>query len=738
VAVGRRPVRVHSGAPLLPVAVARGVSFLALVAFAALHWMVLVFPAQPGRAWLLVGLAALTVLAMRGAARLPGAAQPLVALAAVVPLLALALLAGGVGPGLLRPDRWGELSAGISRGVSDLPGVRVPYRGLDDWIRTVIPLGASALVLASALLAFWPRRGSLGHPVAALVLLFVLYAVPAVALDFRAEFLRGALLALLVLAYLRLEKLRVPDAAAAAGLAVLAALAALVAAPALNQRQPWFDYEAWALETSASKTDEFSWDHTYGALDWPRDGRELLRVKAHFPAYWKAENLDEFDGFHWKRADPTFQAQEVPVDQVNVARYTQRISVSVRNLRTDTFVAAGYTFFVSLPKVDAEPTMDGVFTPDRTLVRGDTYSATVYTPQPTQRQRRAAGTDYPPSLARYRTIFLPLAVGAGAPITRVTFPAFGSHPARIGVGPPDATSRPAAVRKMLASSPYARTYALARRLSRGAGTPETVIERVLGYLARGFGYSETPPRSASNLDGFLFDAKVGYCQQFSGSMALLLRMAGIPARVATGFTSGAYDSKAAEYVVRDLDAHSWVEAWFPGWGWVTFDPTPAAAPARNQPEDSAPVSGGGRTAGPPRLPGDSAALHAGAAAPRSGDAPWWEYALLATGALALAGGGGWWLGRRRREGARPALTELERALRRARRELAPGTTLQALEALFARTPAAAGYVRTLRESRYGLRPAQPTRAQRRGLRAELARGSGLSGHLRAWWALPPR
>ena len=82
--------------------------------------------------------------------------------------------------------------------------------------------------------------------------------------------------------------------------------------------------------------------------------------------------------------------------------------------------------------------------------------------------------------------------------------------------------------------------------------------------------------------------------------------------------------------------------------------------------------------------------------------------------------------------------ELERALRRARREPAPGTTLHALERRFAATPAAAGYVRALIDSRYREAPAHPTRAQRRGLRSELGRGGGLAGRLRAWWALPPR
>ena len=95
--------------------------------------------------------------------------------------------------------------------------------------------------------------------------------------------------------------------------------------------------------------------------------------------------------------------------------------------------------------------------------------------------------------------------------------------------------------------------------------------------------SPTPRRRRarpSTLDGFLFDAKVGFCQQYSGAMALLLRMGGVPARVAAGFTTGALDRTENEYVVRDLDAHSWVEVWFPSFGWVTRDPTPSAAPPR--------------------------------------------------------------------------------------------------------------------------------------------------------------
>ena len=70
------------------------------------------------------------------------------------------------------------------------------------------------------------------------------------------------------------------------------------------------------------------------------------------------------------------------------------------------------------------------------------------------------------------------------------------------------------------------------------------------------------------------DTKQGYCQHFAGTMALMLRYLGIPARVAAGFTSGTYKSGSDEWVVTDHDAHAWVEVYFPDIGWLTFDPTP--------------------------------------------------------------------------------------------------------------------------------------------------------------------
>jgi transglutaminase-like putative cysteine protease len=727
-------IRAGTGTPLLPVALARAIAFVALAGWGSLHWMSMLEPAEPGRGWTVLFVGILAVAAMLGAGRLEGRKRIVVAVVAIVPLTALMLMAGRVADELVLPSGWSELANGISRGISDLPGVRVPYRGLDDWVRTVIPLGGSALVLLAALLAFWPRRGKLGFPAAALLLLIVLYVVPVVALDFTAEFLRGALFTLLMVAFLRLEKLRRLDAAAAIGLAVLATLVALVAAPILNRDQPWFDYETWAAETSTSKSTSFTWDvQDYSGLNWPRDGRELIRVRAKLPAYWKAENLDSFNGRTWTRSQVPFGVSELPQDNdLAVKNWTQTIKVSIRNLRTDQFITAGYATDVEIPRLLTVPTSDGLYLPSRTLRRGDAYTAEVYTPRPTEAQRRRAGTEYPTDLASYVGVDTNVPGAPGG--VRLTFPFFGTDDPTIHMG----GARIGTPEDTLLRAGMSRIHALAQRLAEDARTPDDYVQRVLEYLGTDdFTYSELPPPESRTLDGFLFDSKQGYCQQYAGAMALLLRMGGIPARVASGFSTGATDFKTGEYVVRDFDAHSWVEAYYPKWGWLTFDPTPAASPARSQPADAAASSSSISSSASSAFRGDPVSERGAGTTVSAEPAPWWRIPAIALGALAVVGLAFLAL-RRWRRGAPPALHELERALKRTRREPAPGTTLQALELRFAQTPAAAGYVRALRESRYRDEPSHPTRAQRRGLRTELGRGGGSLGRIRAWWALPPR
>jgi hypothetical protein len=313
---------------------------------------------------------------------------------------------------------------------------------------------------------------------------------------------------------------------------------------------------------------------------------------------------------------------------------------------------------------------------------------------------------------------------------------------------------------------YWRTWQLAQRLKRGTRTPLEYILRVDRYLRTGFSYSERPaptPAGVPPLDGFLFDTKEGYCQHFSGAMALLLRFGGVPARVASGFSPGGYSKRRGAWIVRDTDAHAWVEAWFDQTGWVTYDPTPDATPARSQiaaledPPAPAPApagttigdaSGAGARRGGGGLRGDlrydllrdsASGSPAGAAA--DGGTPWVAWGIAGVAVLALAGLVVLLLRRRGREPVPPlerAIAELDAALRRAGRPAPPGTTLRQLEARLGHAPEATAYLRALSAARYGPAPAPPTPAQRRALRRALGDGLGMTGRVRAWWALPPR
>jgi hypothetical protein len=119
-------------------------------------------------------------------------------------------------------------------------------------------------------------------------------------------------------------------------------------------------------------------------------------------------------------------------------------------------------------------------------------------------------------------------------------------------------------------------YAAARRIAGNARSPYAAVLALESWFRQrgGFRYDESPPRvKVAPLVAFVTRTKAGYCQHFAGAMAAMLRMLGVPARVAVGFTSGTQDEDG-KWVVTDHEAHAWVEVWFAGLGWIPFDPTP--------------------------------------------------------------------------------------------------------------------------------------------------------------------
>jgi hypothetical protein len=101
------------------------------------------------------------------------------------------------------------------------------------------------------------------------------------------------------------------------------------------------------------------------------------------------------------------------------------------------------------------------------------------------------------------------------------------------------------------------------------------------FAQQPFYYTLNPPRLADDsVDGFLFDSKRGFCGHYASAFAVLMRAAGIPARIVTGYQGGTYNRFANYWILRQSDAHAWDEVWIEGHGWLRVDPTGSIAPER--------------------------------------------------------------------------------------------------------------------------------------------------------------
>lgn len=718
------------GASVSPRPLVRLVAFAALGLYGALRWATLLSPAP---AWRLLALLAVAVALAGGGAALGRRSRPAALLCCAAAAVAIFPLAG-IPIAWVLHARLAAIAGAVGDGLSALPGVLVPYLGSGGSVRVVIVLGAGVLLLDAALLiAFAPGGGGAPgggwapggggvparsarrdlHRAGAALPLVALAVVPSTLVRGQLPYLGGVVLFGLLVAFMWGERIGRAQLPAAIVVAALAAAAAALAAPALDRHRPWVSFETLAGTVSPARVDTFDWSQSYGPLDWPRTGRQVLQVRARRPDYWKAENLDEFDGREWV-AGSSPSAPAPTADPGVPARWAQALRVTIGSMRTSDLIAAGLASRPArVPGLLAPGPSAGTWRVAPALRPGDSYLVRTYSPRPT-----------------------PAELGAEAPGELAS--ALAEHPG--------------ALRPYLSipgvRSPYARAFALARRLARAAPAPYAYVVSVERYLSpsRGFRYDESPPLRKYPLESFLFRDKLGYCQQFSGAMALLLRIGGVPARVAAGFTTGAYDPASHAWRVSDLDAHAWVEAWFAHYGWVRFDPTPASAPARAG-QAAAAALGGGEPPVRARVPfvrprGASAPARESPAA-RGAATALPASAILALAILALAALIALALRARRRRGAPGAaqlVAELQRALARCGRPIGGEVTLATLERDYslASSPGAAGYVRAIRIARFGGGGEPPTAAQRRALRHQLRAGLGVLGRPRAWWALPPR
>src|SRR6478752_2898824 len=408
------PVRAH------PERVRLG-AFAALGFLAGLHWGALIHPAQGGDMFLSL------LIAMAGGGLLialptgwPEWQRRTAAGVVAFVLLILALLVAGVPLRMLGWRHWDDLVSGMWQGISSTPAITVPYRGIDEWVRTAIMSGGTALLALAALLAFWPRRGTTpGYPLAAAVALGVLYAVPVIEHGPDSPYFDGALFCIVLAGFLWLEHVRSDQMGVATACVLATAVVGAVIGPHLDSTRPWFNYENFAEKLEPTKAEAFSWTHSYGPLRWSRDGREMLRIKATVPAYWKAINLDDFDGVRWREGPPSRDAVVQP--RLN-RKWVQTIKVVDRGLRSTQFVGAGNVEDI-LPGASrlALPQSDGTFvTSTKPLRPGDSYQALVYVPHPTDTQLKRVSPNYPGYTQDFLEMHVPLRGSSAGLVDQVT------------------------------------------------------------------------------------------------------------------------------------------------------------------------------------------------------------------------------------------------------------------------------------------------------------------------------
>lgn len=358
--------------------------------------------------------------------------------------------------------------------------------------------------------------------------------------------------------------------------ALIALLAVVVGASAaadagVRPSESALAWQRWTLfgESASAAGVKLVWDASYAGIEFPARKTTVLRIEAPRRAlYWRASTLDTFVGDRWiedlypvvidsgTRALPRNGLQP-PGARRRGSWIEQRVEVAA--LVDDHVVAAAEP--MRLQGDDLERVVyftGGVMRVARRVAKGQKYTVWSDAPRPTPAELVRSPAHYPVEARRY------LALG------RTVVPPFG------------AAGRVSRIDGLFedvrygALWPYESVWKRTRAVAGGAKTPyeaTLAIERWLRSQG-GFRYEERPPHTPGTppLVDFLEHTKQGYCQHFAGSMTLMLRLLGIPSRVAVGFTSGTW--KDGVWTVTDHDAHAWVEVWLAGYGWLPFDPTP--------------------------------------------------------------------------------------------------------------------------------------------------------------------
>ncbi len=441
-------------------------------------------------------------------------------------------------------------------------------------LRLLILLWVYGVTALAAILALGGRRPLVGAGVL-LGLLGVSLTVDQSQGDTRMAAVFLILIVLLLLTAQGLTRRRWGPREALAGLGVggvsiLMALALLAGIPGIVTGG-WQDWRTWDPFGQGQGTAVvFNWRQNYPRLLDPGNPIPVLRVTSPVPSYWKATDLDVFTGDSWLNRNAFLnQLDEGPGTRTlrqpsesdpTIMQVTERFAL--QNMSTTYIFVGGRANAITLDlPVSIYASDAGALRADTTLNAPLEYEIAAEITRLRPEQLVGLGWDYTEEVrAEYTALPLPSAAQvaeareAGEDWQQLVKDswAFGDE--------------------------FLAVYDLNASVVTGATDPYEVTLLIERFLRTRYLYSLEVPDSTlrSPIAAFLLDTHTGYCQHFAGSMALLLRLNGIPARVATGFTTGQLVDPQT-YLVTSNNAHSWVEVYFPRFGWLPFDPTPGRA-----------------------------------------------------------------------------------------------------------------------------------------------------------------
>lgn len=427
--------------------------------------------------------------------------------------------------------------------------------------------------------------------------------------------------------------------AAAIGMAVLL----LAVFPGLT-RPGLADWKTWDPFNSGRPTVfVFNWKQNYPRLLDPGNAVPIMKVTSRVPSYWRATTLEYFTGDTWLNSAPYPVRlpdgpgpRRIPPIEPEPPGGPMVQKFELRGTSTNYVFTGGSPRSLTLDVSSAVNQSDsGALRTATSLHSPIDYEVTAVVPRVQPELLVGTPRDYPEDV---RSLYLDLPMPDAA-----TYQQAREAEARGEETMPWNAwiERPRAVE-------FEGIYALNEAIVGDAEDPYEATLKIERYLRAHYAYSlEVPPSTyASPIAAFLFDTKMGYCQHFAGAMALLLRLNGIPSRVAVGFTTGEQIGTWT-YLVSSNNAHAWVEVYFAGIGWLPFDATPGrslplAGPSSASPGFVDPFAGrgaqgeGGGPATPPdatgRIP-EGAGADAGA-----GTKPWripWGIAAPALFAVML-------------------------------------------------------------------------------------------------------